>query len=100
MDLEWPDERGNMRRGRIPQNVLLFVDLIGVEATATLMLTLGGSEIYMARRPNRGLLERAIGEDLARKLGERFGQEHFRIPTNPRFLARFLKSQGLSGAKI
>lgn len=100
MEIEWPDARGNLRRGEIPANVQLFVDIIGLNDAVKLLLACGGSTIYFGRRPNGGLVEQAIGEAAARQIGRELGGMQYKVPLSPRFLARFLRSQGDSTAKI
>jgi hypothetical protein len=88
--------------GELPAHVAPYVRALGAEQAAALLLTFGGSEIYLAEQPRPGTeLVRLVGFDGVRRLAEELGHgHHFRVPTARPWLARHLKGKGLSNAAI
>ena len=84
-----------------PKAAQRFVDAIGVEAAIDLMLSFGGSEIFLPSKPtNRNALERAIGLRNIEKLVASSVEMKTRVPLANKWLAKCLYAQGLSKAAI
>lgn len=103
---EWTDNSGVRRKARIDAPILRFVELIGEDETAKLLLHFGGAPSYFSRRPekNNSLLK-VISRDSLEKLAIHFGHGHVgaRIPSLPLgiyFLVRHMYTKGVSMCEI
>ncbi len=80
----------------IPAPVQAYVDAIGIDATAEVLLAFGGARLYLATDPkSRSPLAELIGRDKAIALARALGSgAHIQVPTGKAFLARLWKSEG------
>lgn len=94
---QWTDSKGASHSGKVPAFVDRLIEAIGLDATVTLILEMGGATIYVAADPQIGArLESAIGAEAVRKLASAMpGGDRWRVPLAPKFLARHLRAQGL-----
>ena len=60
----------------------------------------GGAELYLATAPKRSRLAQVIGVDKAADLAAQAHRLSARVPVAKRWLARVMKSKGLSNAEI
>ncbi len=98
--IEWTDANGTCRSAEVSHLVPPIVEAIGIDATAELLLSVGGSQVYISVRSNGGLVEQAIGEAAANALGRALGYGSLRLPTARPFLAKVLRGRGLGTAEI
>ncbi len=91
-----------MTQPRPPAHVQPFVDTLGVDDAVRFLLHFGGAELTISLNPRDGELVEVLGIEAARALADLSARTALprRIPTAKPWLARVLKSQGLSHAKI
>lgn len=94
MHQTWKTNTGEVRRGEIDESLGLFIGLIGVDATAKLVISCGGTNVCCGTKRTAGMVSDIIGEDLALKLSEEFFGGNFRVPVNKKFVARHLRGNG------
>lgn len=87
---------------RAPAHVQPFVDALGLDDAVRFLLHFGGAELTISPNPRDGELVEVLGLDGARALADLAARTVLprRIPTAKPWLARLLKSEGLSHAKI
>lgn len=94
MEQTWTYQR-TLRSAPISPGVALFVDLIGIDKTADLLLACGGSYVSAGQlRSKNGLVDKAVGEEAARTIGREFVGGNFKCPVGSPFLIRYLFSKG------
>lgn len=91
-----------MSHPRPPAHVQPFVEALGTDAAVRFLLHFGGAELTISLNPRDGELVEVLGQEGARALAALSARTALprRIPTAKPWLARVLKSQGLSHAKI
>jgi hypothetical protein len=86
---------------RPPAHVAPYVDLLGPERAVALLLSFGGSRLYLARDPGgRSEAEALLGRDGMEALCSLRPGEVIRVPTCRRWLSHVLKARGLSVNEI
>lgn len=102
MKMRWSDTSGEVREGAVPPSVSEFIDLIGEDKTALLLLKVGGTlaQFSEGRTHDDTLVARAIGREAALTLGQHFGAVPKLIPMGNKFLARHLRAKGYSVQEI
>lgn len=88
---------------RPPAHVEPYVTALGEAEAIRFFMAFGGAELYIARDPKgRGMVERELGVDTARRLSELADRVHLprRVPMPKPWLAGVFKSQGLPVAEI
>lgn len=76
-------------------------DALGPDMTVEFLLAFGGAEITVSRNPQgRSDLEKLVGHEAAKALGERWHLLQRRVPLAQKWLAKALASRGLSTAAI
>lgn len=86
---------------RPPAHIEPYVDVLGVSETIDLLLSFGGSEIYLTANPKgRSQLAAQIGVEKITALAEVIPQMKVRVPLAKPWIARCLRSEGLSVAAI
>ncbi len=93
--IEWTDANGTCRSAEVSDLVPPIVEAIGIDAAADLLLSVGGSQVYISVRSNGGLVEQAIGEAAANALGQALGYGSLRLPHG-----QALPGQCLAGARL
>lgn len=90
------------RAAPIPEPILPYVEAIGVELTARLLLSCGGSFVSLpsSRVISDSLLTEAIGAEPALALGKTLSPGSIKIPLGKSFLTRHLTSQGYGQQEI
>lgn len=97
---EWIDNHGIRRKARIDAPVMQFVELIGEDETARLLMHYGGTPIYVSRRPEKiNTILNVISRDSLEKLAIHFGIGRAggrvaRLPLGTLFLIRHMHSNG------
>ncbi|MFG1402342.1 hypothetical protein [Xanthobacter sediminis] len=107
MKSEWPEFRngkptGRLLSGQVPAEIEEIAGIIGFDLTAKLLLEFGGSAIYVPRdrpRTNSELVE-LLGVEAAIELGREVGGSTIKPPVGNKFIARYLRSRGMSANKI
>lgn len=96
------DRRQAHVNGDVPAYLRRYVDVLGRDLAVRLFLTLGGSAVYLADRPQaRSRLSGLLTADQIRALSAALHGDNFvRIPTAKPFIACHLRSQGVSVAEI
>lgn len=86
----------------MPDNVRVYADAIGVDATITFILHFGGSEVFMSRSPARSELVAVLGQDAAQALADVHAVRGLpaRVPLAHRWLVAALAAKGLSKNEI
>jgi hypothetical protein len=86
----------------MPDNVRVYVDAIGVDATITFILHFGGSEVFMSHGPSRSELVVVLGQDAAQALADVHAMRGLpaRVPVARKWLAQVLFAKGLSKNEI
>lgn len=81
---------------------MVFVDLIGIDKTASLLLALGGSQIQVGRHRvyKNSSVVKEIGEEAALEIGEYFCGGVFKVPLGKKFLSRYLSAKGMKQQEI
>ncbi|WP_149589812.1 helix-turn-helix domain-containing protein [Tabrizicola flagellatus] len=88
---------------RPPAHLEPYVSALGVEAAIELFLNFGGTFLYIPRQPTpRSELVRVLGMEKALALADLAARTALprRLPIGKKWIARVLKAQGLSEAKI
>lgn len=86
---------------RPPANVQPYADVLGLPDTIEFLLTFGGSEIYLTTDPKgKSRLEQEIGAERVIALAQSIPHMKTRVPLAKPWIARCMKSQGLSAAEI
>lgn len=100
MLIEWPEYKAGKPTGKIlsapvPEDVMEFVEVIGLDLTAKLLISFGGTVPTppVTRTTGRNKLVRVLGEEAALAFGNRFGRMG-RLPLANVFLARYLRGRG------
>lgn len=100
MEQTWTYKKAE-RTAPIPAGVQLYVDLIGVDKTADLLLALGGSYVNSPQfRTGNGMLTEAIGNEAALAIGGAFFGGTFKLPAGKPFLIRYLFAKGINQQEI
>ncbi|MFN3575387.1 MAG: helix-turn-helix domain-containing protein [Tabrizicola sp.] len=92
-----------MTAPRPPAHLEPYVSALGVEAAIDLFLNFGGTYLYIPRQPtHRSELVRVLGMEKAQALAALAARTALprRLPIGKKWIARVLKAQGLSEAKI
>lgn len=86
----------------MPENVRVYADAIGVDATITFILHFGGSEVFMSRSPARSELVAVLGQDAAQALADVHAMRGLpaRVPLAHRWVVTALTAKGLSKNEI
>lgn len=86
----------------MPENVRVYADAIGVDATITFILHFGGSEVFMSRSPARSELVAVLGQEAAQALADVHAERGLpaRVPLAHRWLVAALSEKGLSKNEI
>lgn len=86
----------------IPDNVSVYADAIGVDATITFILHFGGSEVFMSRSPARSELVAVLGQEAAQALADVHAERGLpaRVPLAHRWVVNALMAKGLSKNEI
>lgn len=86
----------------MPDNIRVYADAIGEDATITFLLHFGGSEVFMSHGPVRSELVRVLGQDAAQALAAVHAERGLpaRVPVARKWLARALFAKGLSKNEI
>lgn len=67
---------------RAPAHIEPYVRILGVEDTITVLMALGGGEIYLTANPKgRSALVELVGTERAVALAEAIGHLKVRVPT-------------------
>jgi hypothetical protein len=99
MDLHEQSESGSGHR--LPAEAAAFAAIIGVEATVTLMLEVGGTRMFIPKRPTaQSPLSAVIGLEAAARLGDAMGGERPYVPICRSFVARYLRARGATLATL
>lgn len=94
---EWTCGSGVKHKALIPEHIAKFVRIIGEDDTASLLLNFGGAASYFAARPEKvGALREILSVEKIQLLAEHFGGRVERIPLGNAFIARHLRSKGMS----
>lgn len=89
------------RTAPISEGVQLYVDLIGIDKTADLLLAVGGTPVSAAQfRSRGGLVAKAIGTEAAQIIGKETFGGNVKIPAGKPFLVRHLFAKGVGQAEI
>lgn len=84
-----------------PAHVAPYVEVLGQDLAVDFLLAFGGAELYLPKAPaGRSRVEALIGKENTIALNARAAELSARVPTAKRWIARALKSQGLSTAEI
>lgn len=95
MEITWTRSDGEIATTKVPAHVEVFAEVIGLDATAELCVSLGGAVIYLpcsSTRPN-GLLRSVLQENQILALSRALSPGSIRIPLANQFLARYYRSQ-------
>ena len=91
----------NLPVPRPPAHVQVYVDVLGIDLTIDLLMTLGGSECYFAQNPRGGsAVERVIGPTKTAEMARCLPQLSVRIPTARPWLAQVFHARGMSVVEI
>lgn len=78
-----------------------YVEALGVDMAVEFLLSFGGAEIYLAVSPkSRSRVAELVGKEKARKLAAMSDRLQRRVPLANQWIAKVLKSKGLSNADI
>lgn len=84
-----------------PANVAPYVRALGPEKAVRLLLAFGGAPAYFSANPQaRSRLVQCVGTDGVRALEKEFGNRPGRIPLAKRWIALYLRSEGVSVQEI
>lgn len=102
MKLTWETPAGETVNEPVLEPIRSYVERIGLDATFTLVMALGGTYLYVPSAENGAGAKASavIGEDLALKLADKFGARTHRVPVGRGFMIRYLRSKGHSVAEI
>lgn len=90
-----------MARGPLPGNLARIAEVAGVPAAMALAERLGGTAVYVARRPRVGTkLVDAVGPTAARAIAEEFGGETIEIASAKTHVAAYLLDAGVGAQDI
>jgi len=95
MEQTWTYQNSS-RSAPIHPGVQLFVDLIGIDKTADLLLACGGSRVSSGQLRSKAgsLVVSAVGEEASRIIGSEFVGGDFACPVGRSFLVRYLFAKG------
>jgi hypothetical protein len=85
----------------VPAQVAAYHEVLGLDDTITFLLTFGGTELYLPRRPSgRSRLAQVLGIENATALA--LAAEHLprRVPLAKPWIAKVWRARGLSQAEI
>lgn len=106
MRIEWTTRDGTLLSAPILEPERSFVEALGVDAAAKLLLNLGGGYVYI-RRPGpppkharKAALYEVMTVEEGEKLFNHFGEGTRRLPLANCFLARYLRGKELSVNEI
>lgn len=85
---------------RPPAHIEVYVDVLGADLAVEFFLSFGGAELYLAAAPKRSRLVEVVGTEKARALAGFAHRLPARVPVPKQWLARHLKTKGLSNADI
>lgn len=86
---------------KAPAYVAVFVELLGAEKTATLLLKMGGAEVHYTANPTtRNRIVRLLGVDAALILARQDYRLPRELPVANKWLCQYLAWKGLSAAEI
>ena len=86
---------------RPPAQVVVFVELLGLELTVEFLLAFGGSAIQLSRRPQEGnLLTEVLTLEQISALAEATGGGWTRVPVSKPFLCSYFSGKGMSISAI
>lgn len=78
-----------------------YVEALGVDLAVEFLLSFGGAEIYLAVSPkSRSRVAQMVGHDNAEALAAKSDRMQRRVPLANQWIAKVLKSRGLSNADI
>lgn len=84
-----------------PAHIEPYVRILGAEDTITVLMALGGGEIYLTANPKgRSALVELVGPERAIALAESIGHLKVRVPTAKPWIARCWRAKGLPVAEI
>ena len=84
-----------------PAHVAVFVELLGAEKTATLLLEMGGAEVYYTTNPTpRNRIVQLLGLEAALILASQDHRLPRELPVANKWLCQYLAWKGLSAAHI
>lgn len=90
-----------MTEAPVPAHLHVFVDALGRDDAVRFLLAFGGAELMLGKTPREdSTISRELGHDVAVALGRVSDRLPRRIPNPKKWLARELKSKGLSHAQI
>lgn len=77
-----------------------LVRLIGLRGLLILSEKYGGTRLYIQPSSGRSQLSEELGDEIAQKLGQRYGGDYLNVPLARQLRARHYRAIGLSNAKI
>lgn len=89
-----------MKREDEKASVAQLSALLGPAAFIRLVETYGGTRLFIPEDGDDKDITAEIGEDARRKLADRWGGFHIRVPLAKEFRARHYRAGGLSNAQI
>lgn len=100
MNQTWTNHLGQTLIARVPPSVEPYVGALGQDIAAKFIMEFGGSAKYLPTvRPGRQLVA-MVGDEGYRRLVDFFGSRIDRVPYNPTFICRHLRSTGVNVSKI
>lgn len=100
MEQTWTYKKAE-RTAPIPAGVQLYVDLIGIDKTAELLLAVGGSLVSAPQfRSQGGMVGKAIGAEAAQIIGKETFGGSIKVPAGKPFLVRYLFAKGINQQEI
>ncbi|MEN3794392.1 hypothetical protein, partial [Fulvimarina sp. MAC3] len=103
MNITWTDASGIQYTAPVPEVVAPFVEAIGLEKTARLVTSFGGTRVFFpvnTTNEKRCEVSSLLEREATLTIGRTLGPGEIDIPLANVFLARHLKSTGLPHAKI
>ena len=94
--------KGNTTRlDKVPENLRVYVEILGEDDAMNLFLFLGGTTVYLpAKSSNNSLLGRAIGAVKCEALVAELGPGYVKVPIARQWIADTMFFRGHSNAEI
>lgn len=84
-----------------PAHLVPYVEALGIDGAMHLILSMGGSEIYLPEKSSpRSLTARTIGAANVDRLASVLGYGYYKVPLARKWVAEVMRSRGAGNAEI
>ena len=84
-----------------PAHAAPFVEVLGVDSALALFLEVGGTPVYLTKKPSRrSLILKCVSVSDAERLAKRLGYGYHKVPLVKKWIAAVLRAKGNSNSEI